>query len=30
MKDCDVPKVVIAQCEERIGRVARALGALRA
>jgi serine/threonine-protein kinase HipA len=29
MKDCDVPKVVIARCEERIGRVARALGALR-
>jgi serine/threonine-protein kinase HipA len=28
MKDCGVPKVVITQTRERIGRVARALGAL--
>jgi serine/threonine-protein kinase HipA len=28
MKDCGVPKVVITQTQERIGRVARALGAL--
>ena len=30
MKDCEVPKVVITQCEERIRRLARELGALRA
>ncbi len=30
MKACDVPKAVIARTEERIGQVARALGALRA
>jgi hypothetical protein len=30
MKECGVPRVVITQARERIGRVARGLGALRA
>jgi serine/threonine-protein kinase HipA len=30
MKDCGIPPSVISRCEERVRRVARALGALRA